>query len=165
MCVNLTVFIMVKYHITQCNTVAFQVLIVFRLKFEFSQMVGWFYILKELFLVINKKQSHCSVAVLLSMWVSFTSLHLQQQQLALDLQVKCDLIRPPVVAGHTAVVARVLCFHCADDEAAVAMDTAATIHQNRGGSSVSAGEEKKKKAKKRQEIETFLQMIIIQCVC
>lgn len=72
----------------------------------------------------------------------------QQQQLALDLQVKCDLIRPPVVAGHTAVVARILGFHCADDEAAVAMDTAATIHQNRAGGPISAAERKKKKEKK-----------------
>ncbi len=58
--------------------------------------------------------------------------------LTLDLQVERDLIWPPVVAGHTAVVPRILCFDCADDEAAVAMDTTATIHQYRCRSSISA---------------------------
>ena len=60
--------------------------------------------------------------------------------LALDLQVECDLVGPPVVAGNAAVVPRILCFHRADDEAAVAMDTTATIHKDECGSAVSAGD-------------------------
>lgn len=58
--------------------------------------------------------------------------------LALDLQVERDLVRAPVVAGHAAVVARVLGFHRADDEAAVGVDAAAAVHQDVGGGPVGA---------------------------
>lgn len=61
-----------------------------------------------------------------------------QRFLALDLQVECDLVGAPVVAGHTAVVPRILGFHCADDEAAVSVDAPATIHQDGRGRSISA---------------------------
>lgn len=67
-----------------------------------------------------------------------TSIHL----LALDLQVERDLVRAPVVAGHTAVVPRILCFHRADDEAAVGVDAAAAVYQDVGGRPV--GAERKK---------------------
>lgn len=61
--------------------------------------------------------------------------------LALDLQVERDLVRAPVVAGHAAVVPRVLGFHGADDEAAVGVDAAAAVHQDVGGGPVGAAAE------------------------
>ena len=58
--------------------------------------------------------------------------------LALDLEIESNLIWPPVVAGHTAVVPRIFCFHCADDEASIAMDTTTTVNQDICGCSVGA---------------------------
>lgn len=58
--------------------------------------------------------------------------------LALDLQVERDLVRAPVVAGHAAVVPRILSFHRADDEAAVGVDAAPAVHQDVGGGPVGA---------------------------
>ena len=54
----------------------------------------------------------------------------------LNLQVEDDLIRAEAVTGHTGVVPRVLGFHCADHQAAVAMDTAPAVNHSRGGASV-----------------------------
>lgn len=58
--------------------------------------------------------------------------------LALDLQVERDLVRAPVVAGHAAVVSRILGLHRADDEAAVGVDAAPAVHQDVGGRPVGA---------------------------
>lgn len=49
----------------------------------------------------------------------------------LNLQVKNDLVRLKAVTGHTSVVPRILCFHCANNKAAVAMDTPSAIDHNR----------------------------------
>ena len=73
----------------------------------------------------------------------------------LNLQVECDLIRAPVVARHTAVVPRILGFHRPNNETAVAMDTASSIHQNRGRGSIGAERkterERKRERKKREK--------------
>ena len=45
----------------------------------------------------------------------------------LNLKVKSDVIVSPAVAGHAAVVPRILCFDSADDEATVAMHTATAV--------------------------------------
>lgn len=51
--------------------------------------------------------------------------------LTLDLQVEDDLVRPEAVTGHTRVVPRILCFHSADNEAAVTVDAAPAVNHNR----------------------------------
>lgn len=51
--------------------------------------------------------------------------------LTLNLQVEDDLVRPKAVTGHTSVVPRILCFHCADNKAAVTVDAAPAVNHNR----------------------------------
>ena len=56
--------------------------------------------------------------------------------LTLDLQVQDDLVRPKAVTGHAGVVPRILGFHRADDQAAVAVDTASAVNHDRCWGSV-----------------------------
>lgn len=63
----------------------------------------------------------------------------------MNLQVKSDFIGAPVVAGHTAVVPRILSFHSADDEATVAMDAPTAVHQDRSRGPIRAGRGGKEK--------------------
>lgn len=46
----------------------------------------------------------------------------------MNLEVESDVVVSPAVASHATVVPRILCFHSADDEATVAMHTAATVN-------------------------------------
>lgn len=48
----------------------------------------------------------------------------------LNLQVKDNLFGTKAIAGHTSVIPRILCFHCADYKAAITMDTAAAINHH-----------------------------------
>lgn len=67
-----------------------------------------------------------------------------QGSLTLDLQVECDLVWPPGVGGHTAVIPRVLCFHCTNDEASITVEATAAVHCDRRGGPVGAGETKRR---------------------
>lgn len=71
----------------------------------------------------------------------------------MDLQVERDLVRAPVVAGHAAVVPRILSFHRADDEAAVGVDAAAAVHQDVGGGPVGAAAQRRGEEKRGGEGE------------
>lgn len=51
--------------------------------------------------------------------------------LTLNLQVEDDLVRPKAVTGHTSVVPRILGFHCANDKAAITVDTPPAVNHNR----------------------------------
>lgn len=51
--------------------------------------------------------------------------------LTLNLQVEDDLVRPKTVTSHTSVVPRILCFHCANHEAAITMDATSAVDHNR----------------------------------
>lgn len=54
------------------------------------------------------------------------------RRLTLHLKVQSYFVRPPIIAGDTRVVPRILCFHGLNDEAAIAMDTAPSINNCRG---------------------------------
>jgi len=54
----------------------------------------------------------------------------------LDLQVEDDLVRSEAVARHAGVVPRILGFHRADDQAAVAVDTAPAVDRHGGRGAV-----------------------------
>lgn len=61
----------------------------------------------------------------------FLFLFIHPAVFTLNLQVEDDFVRPKVVTGHTCVVPRILCFHRADDEAAVVVDAASAVDHNR----------------------------------
>lgn len=50
----------------------------------------------------------------------------------MNLEVESDVVVSPAVTGHAAVVPRILGFHSADDEATVAVDTAAAVNLDWG---------------------------------
>lgn len=54
----------------------------------------------------------------------------------LNLQVEDNLLQSKTVTGCTCVVPRILSFHCADNKAAVTMDTAPRVNHNRSWCSV-----------------------------
>lgn len=51
--------------------------------------------------------------------------------LTLNLQVEDDLVWPKAVTGHTSVVPRILCFHCANNKAPITVDAAPAVNHNR----------------------------------
>ncbi len=57
--------------------------------------------------------------------------------LTLNLQVEDDLVWPKTVTCHTCVVPRILCFHSANNKAAVTVDAAPAVNHNRCWSSIS----------------------------
>lgn len=54
----------------------------------------------------------------------------------LNLQVQYNLLQPKAVTGCTCVVPRILCFHGANNKAAVTMDAAPRVNHNRRWCSV-----------------------------
>lgn len=54
----------------------------------------------------------------------------------LNLQVQNNLLQPKTVTGCTCVVPRILCFHGANNKAAVTMDAAPRVNHNRRRCSV-----------------------------
>lgn len=73
----------------------------------------------------------------------------------MNLQVKDNLFGTKAIAGHTGVIPRILGFHCADDEAAITVDTATAIDDNRRRASIAETHSHKEK---KGEIRTQTQL-------
>lgn len=57
-------------------------------------------------------------------------------KLTLNLQVEDDLVWTKAIAGHTSVIPRILRFHCANNKAAISMDTPPAVYHNRSRGSI-----------------------------